>query len=233
MSAREVLIVEDDLKTSELVATYLRREGFSPHAVYDGLAAIDAIGKRKYVFVILDMMLPGADGWEVCRTIRSHSRTPILFLTARDEEVDRVTGLELGADDYVVKPFSPRELVARVKAILRRSQASGASPSSVLRCNGLAIAPEKHEITLHDRAIPATGSEFTLLHALMSAPGRVFSRDELLDKLYPDGQTVVDRVVDVHIGKLRRKLEPDPSHPKYIRTVRGVGYQFIEPVHEA
>ncbi len=235
MGERKILIVEDDLKTSRLIATYLEREGFTTEAAYDGTVAIEAVRRREFVFVILDMMLPGADGWEVCRFIRSMSQTPVLFLTARDEEIDRVTGLELGADDYVVKPFSPRELVARVKAILRRTRSSSLPLSNSptdgeLTCNDLALVPEKHEITLHGREVQATGSEFTLLHALMSAPGRVFSRRELLDRLYPDGELVVDRVVDVHIGKLRRKLESDPSQPHYIRTVRGVGYQLIEHV---
>lgn len=228
MSERQILIVEDDLKTSQLVATYLEREGFATVAAYNGLDAIEAVRRQEFVFVILDMMLPGADGWEVCRQIRSFVQTPILFLTARDEEIDRVTGLELGADDYVSKPFSPRELVARVKAILRRARPQFASTAKRLGTNDLSLIPEKHEITLHGAPVPATGSEFTLLHALMSAPGRVFTRGELLDRLYPDGQAVVDRVVDVHIGKLRRKLESDPSQPRYIRTVRGVGYRFVD-----
>ena len=150
------------------------------------------------------------------------------MLTAREEEIDRVMGLSLGADDYLVKPFSPRELVARVKAILRRSSPALPSAAPVLAVKGLVLDPEKHKVTLHGRPVNLTSSEFRLLQALMSAPGRVFSRDELLGRFYEHGEVVVDRVIDVHIGKLRQKIEDNPAAPRFIHTVRGFGYRFSE-----
>lgn len=229
---RKVLIVEDDPKTSSLVEAYLRREGFVTLAVREGHSAIQAIDEETFAFVILDLMVPGPDGWEICRHIRKCSEVPILFLTARDEEVDRVAGLELGADDYVVKPFSPRELVARVKAILRRQRPHRGESRDALSIGGLVLVPEKRRVTLHGAALAVTRSEFTLLTTLMSRPGWVFSRAELLRRLYPDGEVVIDRVVDVHIGKLRRKIERDAARPHYIRTVRGIGYQFADEACE-
>jgi DNA-binding response OmpR family regulator len=225
-----ILIIEDDRKTASLIALYLEREGYHTVVAYDGESALQLASDRKPMFVVLDLMLPRMDGWEVCRRLRKTSDVPVLILTARDEEVDRVAGLTLGADDYVVKPFSPRELVARVKAILRRAHIRQASESpSVLSHGGLALDPEKQKVTLHGQRIELTHHEFKLLHALMAAPGRVFSRDELLACLYPNRESVViDRVVDVHIGKIRQKLEKDPTNPAFILTVRGSGYRFAE-----
>ena len=229
---RQILIVEDDRKTSALVETYLRREGFETLAVEDGHSAIRAVDENTFAFVILDLMVPGPDGWEICRHIRQGSDVPVLFLTARDEEIDRVAGLELGADDYVIKPFSPRELVARVKAILRRPRPRGDKSADALSIDGLVLIPEKHRVTLNGAALAVTRSEYTLLKTLMLRPGWVFSRAELLRRLYPDGEAVVDRVVDVHIGKLRRKIERDAARPHYIRTIRGIGYQFADEASE-
>jgi DNA-binding response OmpR family regulator len=225
-----ILIVEDDRKTASLIALYLEREGYHTVVAYDGESALQLASDRKPMFVVLDLMLPRLDGWEVCRRLRKTSEVPILILTARDEEVDRVAGLTLGADDYVVKPFSPRELVARVKAILRRAHNRPAKEIvSVLSHRGLALDPEKQKVTLQGQRIELTHHEFKLLHALMAAPGRVFSRDALLAYLYPNREAVViDRVVDVHIGKIRQKLEKDPANPAFILTVRGSGYRFAE-----
>lgn len=223
-----VLIVEDDKKTASLVALYLERDGFQTIAAYDGQKALELARRHNLIFVILDLMLPTVDGWEVCRELRRSSDVPILILTAREEEMDRVLGLSLGADDYVVKPFSPRELVARVKAILRRARPEAARAQGVLSQGGLIVDPEKHQVTLKGRPISLTVFEFKLLQALMASPGRVFTREELLNHLYPGGEAVVDRVIDVHIGKLRQKIEEDPSKPRYILTVRGVGYRFAE-----
>ena len=223
-----VLIVEDDPNTAALVQTYLERDGFQTILAADGETALRLASRHKPGFVILDLMLPQLDGWEVCRQLRTFSDVPILMLTAREEEIDRVTGLSLGADDYVVKPFSPRELVARVKAILRRMRPVKAVHGSRLSCNGLVVDPEKHSVRLDDSPIELTGSEYKLLIALMSAPGRVFSRLELLGHFYRDGETVVDRVIDVHIGNLRQKIETDPANPRFIFTVRGFGYKFCE-----
>ncbi len=224
-----ILIVEDDRNTSSLVATYLEKEGFRTIAAYDGEEALHQARRCDPAFVILDVMLPRLDGWEICRQIRKFSDVPILMLTAREEEIDRIMGLSIGADDYVVKPFSPRELVERVKVILRRSQAaSHVSQDQVLRHQGLALDPVKLKVTLDNRNINLTTSEFKLLHALMMTPGRVFSRQELLDRFYDHGEVVIDRVIDVHVGKLRQKIETDPSNPQLIITVRGFGYRFAE-----
>jgi DNA-binding response OmpR family regulator len=223
-----VLVVEDDQNTAALVATYLEREGFSAVLVHEGDQAIPAAEKCNPVFVILDVMLPKKDGWEICRELRKGSNVPILMLTAREEEIDRVAGLAMGADDYVVKPFSPRELVERVKAILRRSRPAPQAPSSVLSFDGLELDQEKHRITRDGRPVPVTSSEFKILHALMSSPGKAFSREELLNHCYRHGEVVIDRVIDVHIGKLRQKIEDDPSRPRYILTVRGHGYRFSD-----
>jgi len=222
-----VLIVEDDRNTAALVATYLEREGFATLAVHDGRQVLEMIRLHRPGFVILDLMLPGTDGWEICRELRKFSDVPILMLTAREEEIDRVMGLSLGADDYVVKPFSPRELVERVKAILRRSR-SVPSRTTILTGQGLELDPVRHRVTREGQPVELTAAEYKLLHALMSAPGRVFSRDELLGRLYDHGESVVDRVIDVHIGKLRQKIGDDPAAPHLILTVRGFGYRFAE-----
>ena len=224
-----ILIAEDDRRTASLVAMYLEREGFHTVIAHDGETALVLAQIHKPGFVILDLMLPVLDGWEVCRQLRKTSDVPILMLTARDEEVDRVSGLTLGADDYVVKPFSPRELVARVKAILRRGRLKGSSDKPILSQGDLVLDPDKRKVTVEGRPVSLTPHEFTLLKALMTSPGKVFTRDELLSRLYPaDEVIVVDRVVDVHIGKLRQKIEPDKAKPRYVLTVRGVGYQFAE-----
>lgn len=222
-----ILIAEDDRTTSSLVAAYLEREGFSTVIAYDGPHCLASFQECTPVFVILDIMLPGIDGWDICRTLRKVSDVPILMLTAREEEIDRVMGLALGADDYVVKPFSIRELVERVKAILRRARTAVSPPGGGISSFGdLVLDPVKHTVTLNGRRLTLTSFEYQLLQALMNSPGRLFSRDELLDICYKDGIEVVDRVIDVHIGKLRQKIEADPSRPQYILTVRGYGYRF-------
>jgi DNA-binding response OmpR family regulator len=212
-----------------LVALYLEREGFQTVIAYDGQQALELAQRHSPIFVILDLMLPLVDGWEVCRQLRKSSDVPILILSAREEEVDRVSGLTLGADDYVVKPFSPRELVARVKAILRRGRFSTTQNKKLLSYEGLVLDQEKRKVSLNDRLIILTPHEFSLLQTLMASPGKVFTRNELLTRLYPKHEAIViDRVVDVHIGKLRQKIERDPSHPQFILTVRGIGYTFAE-----
>lgn len=223
-----VLIVEDDRNTAALIKTYLEKEGFQTAVVHDGEEALNMIKTSNPGFVILDIMLPKIDGWEVCRRLRSFSDVPVLMLTAREEEIDRVLGLSLGADDYVVKPFSPRELLERVKAILRRARPVQSPKVKLLCKGGLVLDPEKLKVTLHGRIISLTSHEYKLLYALMRSPGRVFSRSELLDHFYQHGEVVVDRVIDVHIGKLRQKIEMDPARPQYIQTVRGFGYRFTD-----
>jgi len=225
----KILIVEDDKKTASLIKLYLEREGFQTVIAYDGEQALELAEQHRPIFIILDLMLPLVDGWEVCRRLRRSSEVPILMLTARGEEIDRVSGLTLGADDYVVKPFSPRELVARVKAILRRGRPGAPDQGKVLSYEGLTLDLEKHKVTLEGRPVLLTPHEFKLLQTLMAVPGKVFLREELLERLYPRNEaTVIGRVVDVHIGKLRQKIERDPSNPRYILTVRGIGYQFAE-----
>jgi len=225
---KPVLIVEDDRNTASLVAAYLQKEGFTTVIAVDGEQALTMARRHNPCFIILDVMLPRIDGWEVCRTLRRKSDVPILMLTAREEEIDRIMGLTLGADDYVVKPFSPRELVERVKAILRRTRRKPAASTRVLEHSGLILEPEKHRVTLDGKLVKLTSLEYKLLYALMRSPGRVFSRNELLEHFYEHGETVVDRVIDVHIGKLRQKIEKDPANPRFIHTVRGFGYRFAD-----
>ncbi|MGD8371964.1 MAG: response regulator transcription factor [Syntrophobacterales bacterium] len=228
MIQKPILIVEDDKKTASLVELYLQREGFQTVLALDGREALELARRYNPMLVVLDLMLPLVDGWEVCRELRSWSDVPILMLTARGEEVDRISGLTLGADDYVVKPFSPRELVARVKAILRRVRSDTTAKRTVWSHKDLVLDLDKRKVSLSGRAISLTVHEYNLLKALMTRPGRVFTRAELLDRLYPDGESVIDRVIDVHIGKLRQKIEKDSSRPRHILTVRGIGYQFAE-----
>lgn len=223
-----VLIIEDERNIASLVAKYLDKAGFDSIVAHDGEVGLEYVRTRKPGFVILDLMLPRMDGWDVCREIRRTSDVPILMLTAREEEMDRVLGFSLGADDYVVKPFSPRELVERVKAILRRVRPGPSPATSPLRAGALVLDPGKHKATLDGRTVPLTPSEFKLLDKLMSSPGRVFSRDDLIAHLYMHDESVVDRVIDVHIGNLRQKIEKNPSRPAYVLTVRGVGYRFAE-----
>jgi DNA-binding response OmpR family regulator len=228
LSSGLVLIIEDDRKTASLVSLYLEREGFKTITAHDGQEGLNLFNLHNPMFVILDLMLPRMDGWEVCRELRRLSNTPILMLTARGEEIDRVSGLTLGADDYVAKPFSPRELVARVKAILRRIRPAPSSSQKVRSHGGLVLDLEKRTVHFNGLPLSLTPHEYRLLQALMSAPGKVFTRSELLDHLYPMGEAVIDRVIDVHIGKLREKIEKDPARPRLILTVRGIGYQFEE-----
>ncbi len=223
-----ILIVEDDKKTAALVDLYLKREGFRTVIAYDGEQALELARRHDPVFVIVDLMLPLVDGWEVCRQLRRSSDVPILVLTARGEEVDRVSGLTLGADDYVVKPFSPRELVARVKAILRRGRQTAIPGPRLLSSGEVILDVEKRKVSLRGQPVSLTPHEYRLLQALMASPGKVFTRQELLEHLYPGGESVIERVIDVHIGKLRHKIEEDPSSPRYVLTVRGTGYQFAE-----
>lgn len=231
MDTAPILIIEDDRNIADLVRRYLERAGYETMVAHDGGDGLEMAQTRPPRFVILDVMLPSMDGWEVCKALRKSSEVPILMLTARAEEMDRVVGLSIGADDYVVKPFSPRELVERVKAILRRTGAAPVQPAAtVLSYGGLTLDAEKRRVTMNDTLIALTPSEFTLLEALMASPGRVYSRADLLNRLYVGGESVVDRVVDVHIGKLRRKIETEPSGTRYIETVHGIGYRFTDAV---
>jgi DNA-binding response OmpR family regulator len=226
---KSILVVEDDTKTADLIALYLKNDGFRAIKAFDGESGLSLAKKHRPDLIILDLMLPKLDGWEVCRQLRKTSDVPVIMLTARGEEIDRVSGLTLGADDYVVKPFSPRELMARVKAIFRRTTKIEAQTSTRLTHGNIVLDVEKRRLIVRDKAVPLTRHEYVILKTLMSIPGKVFSRNELLDHLYPRGEAIViDRVVDVHIGKLRQKIEDDASIPKYILTVRGIGYRFSD-----
>lgn len=224
-----ILIVEDDRKTAGILSLYLRKEGFDTLETDDGLEALALFKRRRSIFILLDLMIPRLDGIELCKKIRQESDVPIMMVTAKVEEVDRLVGLSLGADDYVVKPFSPREVVARVKAILRRTAHRDEALSKILSFEGLTLHPEKHKVLLHGEPLQLTHLEFKLLSTLMAAPGRAFSRDALLERIYPRGEAVVlDRTIDVHIRNLREKIEKNPAKPRYIKTVRGLGYQFAD-----
>jgi DNA-binding response OmpR family regulator len=224
-----ILIIEDDENTQALIALYLEREGLQPIVATDGETGLALAKKRQPDLVILDLMIPKVDGWEVCRRLRRTSGIPVIMLTARGDEIDRVAGLTLGADDYVVKPFSPRELVARVKAVLRRTRPDAQQPPTTLTHGEIQLDLEMRRLTVNGEMVSLTPHEYTLMATLITTPGRTFTRDELLDKLYPRGDAIViDRVVDVHIGKLRHKIEPLPAKPQYIITVRGIGYRFAD-----
>jgi DNA-binding response OmpR family regulator len=228
---RPILVVDDDAKIVRLVRTYLERDGFSVVTAADGPAALDAIERHRPALVVLDLMLPELDGRAVVRAVRRDDEaaaTPILIVSARGSTVDRIAGLEDGADDYLPKPFSPAELVLRVKSILRRSaiatpDAHGRPP---LTLADLVVDLDRHEVTRDGRPIPLTRVEFRLLTSLIEAGGRVLTRDQLLDAVYGQDQSdVLDRTVDVHIGRLRDKLGDDAERPRYVATVRGVGYR--------
>lgn len=223
---QSVLVVDDDPKIVNLLRLYLEREGYSVLTAFDGREALETAARTHPSLIVLDLMLPHIDGWEVARHLRAASDVPILMLTARIDEVDKLLGLSLGADDYVTKPFSPREVVARVKTILRRT--TKARPAKVLRRAELEMDLDRHRVTIAGREVQLTPVEFRLLRALLEGPERAFTRDQLLNHIYAHHEAeVIDRTIDVHIGKLRQKLGDDPSRPRIIATVRGVGYKLL------
>jgi DNA-binding response OmpR family regulator len=219
-----ILIAEDDNNTAELLARYFRWAGYVALRARNGREALELVHRAPPCLIVLDLMMPGVDGWEVCEQLRRQSQIPILIISARQEEADRLLGLALGADDYVVKPFSPREVVARVQAILRRVNGPTDAATRCREHHGLRLEPDRHQVTLDGEPVELTPSEFTLLDALMTRCGCVLTRAELLSRLHPRGEAVVDRVVDVHVGKLRQKIERDGR--RFIHTVRGIGYRF-------
>ena len=226
MASKRVLVVDDDVKTVELVKLYLTRDGYRVVAAYDGTEALRLARENRPDLIVLDLMLPGVDGLEVCRSLRSESDVPIIMLTARTTDEDKLTGLGLGADDYVSKPFSPRELAARVRAVLRRLPGER-GPVEIKR-GELVLNFLKQEVSIAGRPLNLTPVEFKLLGVLIKEAGRVFSRAELVEKALGYDYRGFDRTIDVHILNLRRKLEPDPVHPKYIKTTYGAGYKFSE-----
>ncbi len=226
MAARRVLVVDDDVKTAELVKLYLNRGGYRVFTAHDGAEALRLARESRPDLIVLDLMLPGIDGLEVCRTLRYESEVPIIMLTARTTDQDKLDGLSLGADDYVTKPFSPRELAARVRAVLRRLP--GERGPERIRHGELTVDFIKHEAFLGNRNLNLTPVEFKLLGVLAKEPGRVYSRAQLIEKALGYDFEGFDRTIDVHILNLRRKLEPDSRYPRYVKTVYGAGYKLSE-----
>ena len=227
-AAARILLVDDERSVQTLLAYPLRKDGYEVISAQDGREALERFAQQRFDLVVLDIMLPKLDGIEVCRRLRSRSQVPIIMLTAKDDEVDKVLGLELGADDYITKPFSVREFRSRVRAALRRSE--------MLRARGVGEAPiaagelevdfERREVRMQGEPVKLTYVEFEILAALASAPGRVLTRDLLLERIWGDSAYRDPRTIDVHIRHLREKVEPDPHQPEYLLTVRGVGYRF-------
>jgi phosphate regulon transcriptional regulator PhoB len=225
--SKKILIVEDERDVCRLLKFNLEKEGFRVVSASDGSVALAEIRREEPDLVILDLMLPGMDGLEICRQVRRHdryARLPILMLTARSDEADRVVGLELGADDYVTKPFSTREVIARIRALLRRHEP--APERSAVQRGTLHIDPSAHSVNVGGRKVELSALEFRLLHYLASHPGMVFSRDQLLDRVWGNDRAVTPRSVDVYVRRVREKIEPQPQDPAFLQTVHGVGYRF-------
>ena len=230
----EIMVAEDDPKLAEVLRRYLGREGYQVVLVPDGRQAIDRARQHPPDLIILDLMLPRVDGWDVCRVLKRESEVPILMLTARSTSDDIVLGLDLGADDYVTKPFGPPELMARVRTVLRRRAAdagpAGKAPApALLRTGPLVIDPDRHEVTFDGRLVDCTHAEFRLLEVLAATPGRVYSRAQLLDYLHGMAKFITERTIDGHVKNLRKKLESDPRQPRLLLTVYGVGYKLRPP----
>ncbi len=230
--SKKILVVEDEKKLVNILRGYLEQAGFAVLAAYDGQQALTIFRHEAPALVLLDLNLPKIDGLDVCRAIRKESNTPVIMVTARVEEADRLVGLELGADDYIVKPFSPREVVARVRAVLRRTEGETARPETVSAGSAgeLTIDLTKHTVRLKDRPVELTPTEFDLLSIMMQNPGRVFTRLQLLDRVQGQAFEGYERTIDAHVKNLRQKIEPDPKNPRYLLTVFGVGYKFAEDV---
>jgi two-component system response regulator BaeR len=220
----KILVVEDEPRLAALLRDYLDKAGYEPHCLRDGMKVVPWVREQAPDLILLDLMLPGKDGVEICKEIRSFSGIPIIMVTARVEEIDRLLGLELGADDYICKPFSPREVIARIKAVLRR--ASGQLSPEI---HGLVLDKVRYKAILHDRDLDLTAVEFQLLQILASLPGRIFSRRQLMDGIYPDRRVVSDRTIDSHVKKLRRKIAVAAPGENWVQSVYSVGYKFETP----
>ncbi|HET9344604.1 MAG TPA: response regulator transcription factor [Candidatus Limnocylindrales bacterium] len=227
---KTILVVDDEPKIAALARDYLEHAGYAVVVAPDGRAALDAVRRSRPDLVVLDLGLPEVDGLDVTREIRRDSTLPIVMLTARDDEVDKLLGLELGADDYLTKPFSPRELVARVRAVLRRVDASIAAPAAreTIRAGGVTLDVPRMRVDAGGRAVDLTPTEFQLLATLAAQPGRIFTRSQLLDAVHGVAFESYERAIDTHVKNIRRKLEPDPRSPRYVLTVYGIGYRFVD-----
>jgi len=219
--SRSILIVEDEPKLAELLKDYLAQAGFQPKIIVDGLAVVPWVREEHPDLILLDLMLPGKDGMDICKEIRTFSSVPIIMVTARIEEIDRLLGLELGADDYVCKPFSPREVVARVKSVLRRT-----GGQATIQAPDLVLDESRYLATFRGKNLDLTAVEFQLLNFLAANPGRIYSRSHLMDRIYPDRRVVSDRTIDSHIKKLRKKITDVAPDAEIIHSVYGVGYKF-------
>jgi DNA-binding response OmpR family regulator len=228
MAKYKILVVDDDRNIVDLVRLYLERDGYRVLVAYDGLEALKLARQRRPDLIVLDLLLPEVDGLDVCRILQTESKVPIIMLTAKTTEEDKLIGLELGADDYVTKPFSPRELVARVRAVLRRVSQENPQGPPEMHFADLVIDRRSHEVRVRDEVVDLTPTEFRLLEVLAEEPGRAFTRLELLDRVFGYDFVGFERTVDVHVKNLRKKIEPDPKQPTYVQTVYGVGYKFSE-----
>ena len=224
-----ILVVDDDTELCSLLTEFLRREGFGVDCANEGHLGLEMAGRSNVDMVVLDVMLPGLDGFEILKRLRQHSKVPVMMLTARGEDVDRIVGLELGADDYLPKPFNPKELVARIRAVLRRYAPRPAAPSSRVELNGIQLDPGTREVFSNGKPVELTTFEFDILELLMRSAGRVLSRDALMENFYSRKATPFDRSLDMHISHLRKKLENGDA---LIKTIRGVGYQFSHSPEE-
>ena len=231
MAQYSVLIVDDDVKLVALLQTYFAKEGYITYTANNGLDALQLVRERKADIMVLDLMLPGLDGLEVCRRIRRDNDIPIIMLTARDEESDRLIGLEIGADDYVTKPFSPKEVIARAKAILRRTNKEVVK-SRLIKAGALIIDLERHQITSGEQIIEVTPTEFKIVELLASNVGKVYSRLQIVEQTQGYTFEGYERTIDAHIKNIRRKLETNPKEPQYIQTVYGIGYKFAGEKNE-
>jgi DNA-binding response OmpR family regulator len=227
MAHKKILVVDDEKKIVDIVKAYLERDGYKVIVAYDGRLALHMARCESPDLIVLDLMLPEVPGWDVCRTLRTESNVPIIMLTALDDDSDKIIGLELGADDYVVKPFNPKELVSRVRAVLRRAEGAGVKTKRV-EIADLSIDFERHEVKRGDKLVELTPTEFELLKVLAEAPGHVYSRMQLLDRVQGSAYEGYERAIDSHVKNLRKKVETDPEQPRYVITVRGVGYKFGE-----
>jgi DNA-binding response OmpR family regulator len=226
MTDAKILVVDDDRKIVELITLYLKKDGYQVLSAFNGQQAIELARRRQPDLIVLDLMLPQVDGLDVCRVLRAESDVPIIMLTGRSTDEDKLAGLELGADDYVTKPFNPRELLARIRAVLRRTGGIEESGSPDVRFGAMVMDFIRHEVRVQEKVVNLTPTEFRLLETLVKEPGRAFSRLELLEQVFGYDYEGFERTVDVHIMNLRKKIEPEPSRPRYVVTVPGLGYRF-------
>ncbi|MFC2021781.1 response regulator [Chloroflexota bacterium] len=225
--AKKILVVDDEKRIVDILKAYLERDGYQVSTAYDGRSALELARSNSPDLIILDLMLPEVSGWDVCRELRKESDVPVIMLTARDDTTDKIIGLELGADDYVTKPFDPKEIISRVRAVLRRSEGN-AVPKATLNVGEIIIDTDKRLVHRSNHKIDLTHIEFEILRVMAENPGHVYSRMQLLDRVQGDAYEGYERTIDSHIKNLRKKLELDPEHPKYIITVYGVGYKLGE-----